>query len=110
MVASGEGTPDERRGDRKAVRINSYACTLDHTAAACLSNFAARGYREFEVMVYPCRMWPKAMPVADRAALHRHAESLGARIVMLNMVSRCREWGRREWGIVGWVERSETQP
>jgi hypothetical protein len=30
-------------------------------------------------------MWPKAMTPAERTKLRRHAESLGARIVTLNM-------------------------
>ena len=65
--------------------MNSYSYTIDHTAEAFLTNLAGRGYREFELMVYPGHMWPKAMTAADRTKLRRHAESLGARIVTLNM-------------------------
>ena len=65
--------------------INSYSYTFDHTAETFLTKLAGRGYREFELMVYLGHMWPKAMTAADRKALRRHAESLGARIVTLNM-------------------------
>jgi sugar phosphate isomerase/epimerase len=65
--------------------INSYSYIFDHTAEAFLGKLAERGYREFELMVYPGHLWPKAMPAAGRAALRRHAEALGARIVTLNM-------------------------
>jgi sugar phosphate isomerase/epimerase len=65
--------------------INSYSYIFDHTAEAFLTRLAGRGYREFEVMVYPGHMWPKAMSATARAGLRRHAESLGARIVTLNM-------------------------
>ncbi len=72
-------------GAQPVFGMNSYSYTIDHTAEAFLTNLACRGYREFELMVYPGHMWPKAMSVADRTKLRRHAESLGARIVTLNM-------------------------
>ena len=65
--------------------INSYSYTIDHTAEAFLTNLAGRGYREFELMIYPGHLWPKALPAAGRASLRKHAERLGARIVTLNM-------------------------
>jgi sugar phosphate isomerase/epimerase len=65
--------------------INSYSYIFDHTAEAFLTKLAGRGYREFELMVHPGHLWPKAMWGAARATLRRHAESLGARIVTLNM-------------------------
>jgi L-ribulose-5-phosphate 3-epimerase len=73
------------KGAQPVFGINSYSYTIDHTAEAFLTNLAGRGYREFELMVYPGHMWPKAMSAADRTKLRRHAESLGARIVTLNM-------------------------
>lgn len=65
--------------------MNSYSYTIDHTAEAFLTKLAGRGYRDFELMVYPGHMWPKAMSAADRVNLRRHADSLGARIVTINM-------------------------
>jgi sugar phosphate isomerase/epimerase len=70
---------------RRPFAINSYSYIFDHTAEAFLTKLAGRGYREFELMVYPGHLWPKAMPAAARAALRQHAESLGVRIVTLNM-------------------------
>ena len=63
--------------------MNSYSYTFDHTAETFLTNLAGRGYREFELMVYPGHMWPKAMTAADRQAApprriarrpHRHPQ------------------------------------
>ncbi len=68
-----------------AFGINSYSYTIDMTAEAFLTKLAGRGYREFELMVYPGHLWPKAMTGADRTALRRHADKLGARLVSLNM-------------------------
>src|SRR5262245_6563971 len=65
--------------------INSYAYIFDHSVEAFLAKLAERGYREFELMVYPGHLWPRAMPATARAALRRRAETLGARIVTLNM-------------------------
>ena len=73
------------QGAQPVFGMNSYSYTIDHTAEAFLTNLASRGYREFELMVYPGHMWPKAMSAADRTKLRRHAKSLGARIVTLNM-------------------------
>jgi len=71
----------------KPFAINSYAYTLDLAADAFLTRLAGRGYREFELMVYPGHLWPKTMPATARAALRRHADSLGAHIVTLNMAN-----------------------
>ena len=72
-------------GAQPVFGMNSYSYTFDHTAETFLTKLAGRGYREFELMVYPGHMWPKAMTAADRKALRSHAEKLGARIVTLNM-------------------------
>lgn len=69
----------------KLFGINSYSYIFDHTAEQFLSNLAGRGYRDFELMIYPGHLWPKAMSASQRTALRRHADSLGARIVTLNM-------------------------
>jgi sugar phosphate isomerase/epimerase len=71
--------------DHSAFGMNSYSYTLDDTAETFLTKLSARGYREFELMVYPGHLWPKALPASDRTSLRRHAEKLGAKIVTLNM-------------------------
>ncbi|MFZ4806170.1 MAG: sugar phosphate isomerase/epimerase family protein [Hyphomicrobiaceae bacterium] len=68
-----------------AFGMNSYSYTFGLTAAQFLTRLAARGYGSFELMIYPGHLWPKAMTTADRSALRRHAESLGVRVVTLNM-------------------------
>jgi len=65
--------------------INSYSYTFSHTAERFLTELAGRGYRSFELMIYPGHLWPKAMSTGDRTALRRRAEQLGARIFSLNM-------------------------
>lgn len=65
--------------------INSYSYTFDHTAEAFLTKLGQRGYRQFELMIYPGHLWPQAMPTSGRASLRRHAEQLGVEIVSLNM-------------------------
>lgn len=67
--------------------INSYSYTIGLSADEFLTGLAARGWREFELMVYPGHLWPKAMSAGQRTALRRHAESLGARVVTLNMAN-----------------------
>ena len=46
------------QGAQPVFGMNSYSYTIDHTAEAFLTNLASRGYREFELMVYPGHMWP----------------------------------------------------
>jgi sugar phosphate isomerase/epimerase len=68
-----------------AFGINSYAYTFSHTAERFLAELSGRGYRSFELMIYPGHLWPKTMAAAERSALRRHAERLGARIFSINM-------------------------
>lgn len=65
--------------------INSYSYTIGMTAEQFLTNLASRGYRSFELMIYPGHLWPKDLDAERRRALRRHADSLGARIFSLNM-------------------------
>lgn len=65
--------------------INSYSYTLDHTARQFLDKLADRGYREFELMIYPGHLWPRDLSQRDRAELRQHAERRGLRIATLNM-------------------------
>ncbi|MCL4764883.1 MAG: sugar phosphate isomerase/epimerase [Hyphomicrobiaceae bacterium] len=65
--------------------INSYSYTLDHTAHQFLDKLADRGYREFELMVYPGHLWPRDMSARDRSSLRRHVEGRGLRLATLNM-------------------------
>ncbi len=41
--------------------INSYSYTIDLDARQFLDRFADRGYRAFELMIYPGHLWPKDM-------------------------------------------------
>jgi sugar phosphate isomerase/epimerase len=68
-----------------AFGINSYSYTFDHTAHEFLDKFANRGYREFELMIYPGHLWPKDMAAQDRRELRQRIERLGVAVVTLNM-------------------------
>lgn len=64
---------------------NTYSYTQSHTAADCLTHLAGQGFREFELMMYPGHLWPADTDAAARQKLRRLIESLGARLVTLNM-------------------------
>ncbi len=68
-----------------AFGVNSYSYTFDYTAERFLSELAGRGFRSFELMIYPGHLWPKTMTATDRTALRKRIESLGVRVVSLNM-------------------------
>lgn len=68
-----------------AFGCNTYSYTLSHSAEACLTHLAAKGFAEFEVMMVPGHCWPAELDVAARAALRRRIEGLGAKVVTLNM-------------------------
>ena len=65
--------------------INSYSYTLDHTARQFLDKVADRGYREFELMVYPGHLWPRDMSANNRSELRQHIERRGLEVATLNM-------------------------
>ncbi len=64
---------------------NTYSYTQSHTAADCLTHLAHQGFREFELMMYPGHLWPADTDAAARKSLRRLIESLGARLITLNM-------------------------
>ena len=72
--------------DRSAAfGVNSYSYTFEYTAARFLTKLAARGFRTFELIIYPGHLWPKTLSTNDRTALRRRIESLDVRVVSLNM-------------------------
>jgi sugar phosphate isomerase/epimerase len=73
------------REDASKFAVNSYSYTLDLTARQFLDRLADRGYRCFEVMIYPGHLWPKDLSAADRAGLRKHVEARGLELVTLNM-------------------------
>jgi L-ribulose-5-phosphate 3-epimerase len=62
--------------------VNTYAFTMSHSAEACLQRLTERGYRVFELMMYPGHLWPGE---TDTAALRRLVERHDLRIVAVNM-------------------------
>jgi L-ribulose-5-phosphate 3-epimerase len=68
-----------------AFGCNTYSYTQSHSATACLTHLAGQGFREFELMMYPGHLWPADTDAAARTALRRQIDSLGVRLVTLNM-------------------------
>jgi sugar phosphate isomerase/epimerase len=73
------------REDASKFAINSYAYTIDHTARQFLDKLADRGYRAFELMIYPGHLWPRDLSAADRASLRKHVVAGGLEVLTLNM-------------------------
>ncbi len=64
---------------------NTYSYTLDYTAADCVKRLAVRGFREFELMMYPGHLWPAHTDKAQRRQLRDFMEGSGLRVRTLNM-------------------------
>lgn len=65
--------------------INTYSYTLTHSASNCLLSLMERGYREFELMMYPNHLWPADTGPSARQKLRQLVESNGLRVATLNM-------------------------
>lgn len=65
--------------------INTYSYTLDHTVEACLRTLSARGYRQFELMMYPGHLWPFDFDRGLRRALTRMIAAEGLELLTANM-------------------------
>lgn len=65
--------------------INTYSYTLSHSARDCLASLASRGYREFELMMYPGHLWPTDCDAAARRELRAYIESSKLTVTTLNM-------------------------
>ncbi|MBC7781973.1 MAG: sugar phosphate isomerase/epimerase [Proteobacteria bacterium] len=76
------------KGISKAARaqyaVNTYAYTMSHTAVDCFAALADRGYREFELMMYPGHAWPADLDGAQRKRLVRFLESRSLAVRTLN--------------------------
>lgn len=64
---------------------NTYAYMHSTPVQACLERLARRGFRDFEVMMYPGHLWPAETDAAARHALRRSLRESGFGIVTLNM-------------------------
>ena len=73
------------RRDGQPFAVNTYSYTQSHAARACLAHLAERGYREFELMMYPGHLWPADTDAAARRELWAFVGTSGLRVVTLNM-------------------------
>ncbi|HYF19851.1 MAG TPA: sugar phosphate isomerase/epimerase family protein [Ramlibacter sp.] len=64
---------------------NTYSYTLDYPVRACLDRLAAKGFREFELMMYPGHLWPAHMDAASRRELRAWLDAEGLKVGTLNM-------------------------
>lgn len=79
------GTETHMRALGSTFGCNTYSYTQTHSAADCVAHLAGQGFRAFELMMYPGHLWPADTDAAARRKLRAQIDSLGARLVTLNM-------------------------
>ena len=65
--------------------VNTYSYTLRETAPDCLRKLAGRGFREFELMMFPGHLWPGEMDAAARRDWRAWLGGEGITIRTINM-------------------------
>ena len=65
--------------------VNTYSYTLSMTAETCLCRLGDRGFRQFELMMYPGHIWPDHMDSGQRRGFRRVVEAKGLEILTANM-------------------------
>ena len=68
-----------------AFAVNTYSYTLRAPARQCLQSLARRGFREFELMMYPGHLWPAELDAAQRRELKDYIDGEGLTIRTINM-------------------------
>lgn len=65
--------------------VDTYSYTLQWPVVDCLRALATRGYREFELQMYPGHLWPAHIDQAGRRELRDFLAAGGLEVVTLNM-------------------------
>ena len=73
------------RHDTARFGCNTYSYIRSHSAADCVGRLADFGFTDFEVMVYPGHLWPRADGAATVRDLRQVLTTRGLRLVTLNM-------------------------
>lgn len=73
------------RHDTARFGCNTYSYIRSHSAADCVGRLADFGFTNFEVMVYPGHLWPRADGAATVRDLRQVIAARGLRLVTLNM-------------------------
>jgi L-ribulose-5-phosphate 3-epimerase len=68
-----------------AFAVNTYSYTLREPAPDCVRKLAARGFREFELMMYPGHLWPGELDARQRRAFRDRVGGEGLTIRTINM-------------------------
>jgi L-ribulose-5-phosphate 3-epimerase len=68
-----------------AFAVNSYSYTLREPARDCVRRLAGRGFREFELMMYPGHLWPGELPAAERRSFRDQLSGEGLTLRTINM-------------------------
>jgi len=68
-----------------AFAVNTYSYTLREPAQDCVRKLGARGFREFELMMYPGHLWPSELDAAQRRDFRGHLISEGFTLRTINM-------------------------
>ena len=65
--------------------VDTYSYTLQYTVQDCLQRLVRRGYREFELQMYPGHLWPADLDPAGRRQLKDFLDGNGLVVTTLNM-------------------------
>jgi sugar phosphate isomerase/epimerase len=65
--------------------VNTYSYTLSCTARECVQRLADRGFRAFELMMYPGHLWPAHMDKSARRELRDFIDGSDLSVTTLNM-------------------------
>jgi L-ribulose-5-phosphate 3-epimerase len=68
-----------------AFAVNTYSYTLSERATDCMRKLADRGFREFELMMYPGHLWPGEMDALARRDLRDRMRGEGLVLRTVNM-------------------------
>ena len=68
-----------------AFAVNTYSYTLREPALDCVRKLAARGFKEFELMMYPGHLWPGELDAGQRRAFRDRLNGEGLTVRTINM-------------------------
>jgi sugar phosphate isomerase/epimerase len=71
--------------DNARYAANTYSYTLNYPVRECIERLAQRGFREFELMMYPGHLWPAHLDAVARRELKHFMAGEGLRVGTLNM-------------------------
>lgn len=65
--------------------VNTYSYTLGWSVQDCVGHLSTRGFRRFELMMYPGHLWPEDIDLPARRELRQRMADTGLTVTTLNM-------------------------